>query len=168
MLFGGMGRLTENSIVVNVKNKSHSVTAEIDVPETGAEGVIIAQGGTYGGWSLYAKDKQPATATTCSGSSASRSTATRRSRATTRCAWSSPTTAAVSPRAAPSRSTSTATKVGEGRVDGTVPMVFSADETSDVGSDTGTSVSDDKLLFGGEHGQIMRSENYQLMKGWGG
>ena len=34
-------------------------------------------------------------------------------------------------------------QVGEGRVDGTVPMLFSADETTDVGSDTGTAVSDD-------------------------
>ncbi|HET7221201.1 MAG TPA: arylsulfatase [Vicinamibacterales bacterium] len=54
ILFGGMGRLSENS-VVSVKNKSHAVTAEIDVPESGAEGVIIAQGGNIGGWTLYAK-----------------------------------------------------------------------------------------------------------------
>src|SRR5688572_18496149 len=54
ILFGSMGRLSENS-VVNVKNKSHSVTAEIVVPKEGAEGVIIAQGGNIGGWALYAK-----------------------------------------------------------------------------------------------------------------
>jgi len=54
ILFGGMGRLSENS-VVSIKNKSHAVTAEIDVPASGAEGVIIAQGGNIGGWSLYAK-----------------------------------------------------------------------------------------------------------------
>src|ERR1700720_4081724 len=54
ILFGSMGRLSENS-VVNIKNKSHSVTAVIEVPKTGAEGVIIAQGGNIGGWSLYAK-----------------------------------------------------------------------------------------------------------------
>ena len=54
ILFGGMGRLSENS-VVNVKNKSHSVTAAIEVPASGAEGVIVAQGGNIGGWSLYAK-----------------------------------------------------------------------------------------------------------------
>ena len=34
-------------------------------------------------------------------------------------------------------------QVGEGRVEGTVPMLFSADETTDVGSDTATPVSDD-------------------------
>jgi len=48
-----MGRLSENS-VVNIKNKSHSVTAEVVVPPTGAEGVVIAQGGN-GGWSLQGK-----------------------------------------------------------------------------------------------------------------
>ena len=55
LLFGGMGRLSENC-VLNLKNKSHSVTAEIVVPKGGAEGVIIAQGANIGGWSLYAKD----------------------------------------------------------------------------------------------------------------
>ena len=55
LLFGGMGRLSENC-VLNIKNKSHSVTAEIEVPETGAEGVIIAQGANIGGWSLYAHE----------------------------------------------------------------------------------------------------------------
>ncbi|HRI03196.1 MAG TPA: arylsulfatase [Pyrinomonadaceae bacterium] len=55
LLFGGMGRLSENC-VLNIKNKSHSVTAEIIVPDSGAEGVIISQGANIGGWSLYAKD----------------------------------------------------------------------------------------------------------------
>src|SRR6202012_389217 len=41
LLFGGMGRLSENC-VLSIKNKSHSVTAEIEVPKSGAEGVIIA------------------------------------------------------------------------------------------------------------------------------
>jgi arylsulfatase len=54
VLFGGMGRLSENC-VLNLKNKSHSVTAEIIVPKGGAEGVIISQGANIGGWSLYAK-----------------------------------------------------------------------------------------------------------------
>ena len=54
LLFGGMGRLSENC-VVNIKNKSHAVTAEIVVLEKGAEGVIIAQGANIGGWSLYVK-----------------------------------------------------------------------------------------------------------------
>ena len=58
LLFGGMGRLSENS-VVSIKNKSHAVTAEIVVPDGSAQGVIVAQGGGIGGWSLYVKDGRP-------------------------------------------------------------------------------------------------------------
>lgn len=55
LLFAGMGRLSENC-VLNLKNKTHSVTAQIVVPENGAEGVIVSQGANIGGWALYAKD----------------------------------------------------------------------------------------------------------------
>jgi len=55
LLFPGMRRLSENA-VINTKNKSHSVTAEIEVPVRGAQGVIVAQGGNMGGWSLYANE----------------------------------------------------------------------------------------------------------------
>ena len=48
ILFGGMGRLSENSLL-SIKNKSWCVTAELEVPESGAEGVIIAQGGSVNG-----------------------------------------------------------------------------------------------------------------------
>jgi hypothetical protein len=55
LFFPGMGRLSESS-VVSIKNKSFSVTAEVVIPEAGAEGVIIAQGGRFGGWAVYAKN----------------------------------------------------------------------------------------------------------------
>ena len=55
VLFPGMGHLNENS-VINVKNKSHSLTAQIVIPAAGAEGVILSQGGMAGGWSLYAHE----------------------------------------------------------------------------------------------------------------
>src|SRR5215211_6503625 len=59
LLYGGMGRLSENSVLV-IKNKSHAVTAQIEVPEGGADGVIIAQGGAYAGCSLYLHEGRPA------------------------------------------------------------------------------------------------------------
>ena len=59
LLFGGMGRLSENS-VINIKNKSHAVTADLTVAAGGAAGVIIAQGGRFGGWALYVHDGRPA------------------------------------------------------------------------------------------------------------
>lgn len=55
VLFSGMGRLSGFSII-DILNKSYSVTAEIDVPQSGASGVIIANGGMTGGWSLYTKE----------------------------------------------------------------------------------------------------------------
>ena len=58
MLFSGMRGLPEN-IVLNVKNKSHAVTAQIVVPKVGAKGVIIAQGGLFGGWSTLCKGWSP-------------------------------------------------------------------------------------------------------------
>ena len=100
ILFGGMGRLSENC-VLNIKNKSHSVTAEIVVPESGAEGVIIAQGANIGGWSLYAKDGKLKYCYNVGGVQHFYVEAqTRCRRASTRCAWSSPMPAAASARAA--------------------------------------------------------------------
>lgn len=56
-LFPGMIRLSEHALI-NTKNKSHSITAELTVPESGVKGTIIAQGGNFGGWALYAKDNK--------------------------------------------------------------------------------------------------------------
>ncbi len=143
VLFGGMGRLTENSVVV-MKNKSHAITAEVVVPEGGASGTILAQGGAFGGFSLYMTDGKPAYCYNLFGLQQFKT---------------------YGPEPVPSgrhqirieftydggglgKGGATAlyvdgTKVGEGRVDATVPMVFSADETTDVGNDTATPVTDD-------------------------
>ena len=109
LFFPGMGRLSENS-VVSIKNKSFSITAEIDVPDGGADGVIIAQGGRFGGWAVYAKDGHLKFAYNVLGIQEFTTEADRPDpgRAPTRCAWSSPTTAAVWPRAATSPCTTTA------------------------------------------------------------
>jgi arylsulfatase len=50
-----MTGMMEN-VFINVKNRSHTITAVVDVPESGAEGVILCQGGRFGGWSLYTKE----------------------------------------------------------------------------------------------------------------
>jgi hypothetical protein len=49
---GGITRLSKNS-VSNLKNKSHSITAQVVVPEGGGSGVIIAQGGASPAGALY-------------------------------------------------------------------------------------------------------------------
>ena len=56
VLFPGMRRLSEHS-VLDVKNRSFAVTAAIETPEKDAtSGVILAQGGRFGGWALYVVD----------------------------------------------------------------------------------------------------------------
>ncbi|MCC6314467.1 MAG: arylsulfatase, partial [Thermomicrobiales bacterium] len=53
-LFPGMA-MGENN-VVDIKNKSYAVTANLVLPEKDAKGVIIAQGANFGGWALYVHD----------------------------------------------------------------------------------------------------------------
>lgn len=55
VMYSQMGRLSGFALI-NILNKSYSVTAEVTVPEEGASGVIVANGGIAGGWSLYAKE----------------------------------------------------------------------------------------------------------------
>ncbi|MGC1436783.1 MAG: hypothetical protein WA847_12885 [Terriglobales bacterium] len=57
-VYEGMKGIPENGFI-NIKNHSFVITADIEVPDAGAQGVVIAQGGGVGGWSLYAKDGAP-------------------------------------------------------------------------------------------------------------
>ena len=58
-LHEGMAGMMENAFIA-VKNRSFSVTADVDIPKGGANGVVLAQGGRFGGWSIYFKDGKPA------------------------------------------------------------------------------------------------------------
>ena len=143
LFFSGMGRLTENTILV-LKNKSHSVTAEVAVTNDSAEGVIIAQGGTFGGWSLYAQDGRPTYCYNLLGLQRFKIAADRAIPAgehQVRMEF------AYDGGGLAKGGTVTlyidGTKAGAGRVDATQAMIFSMDETTEIGSDSGTSVSDD-------------------------
>lgn len=143
LLFAGMGRLSENS-VVNIKNKSFSVTAELDIPENGANGVIIAQGGRFGGWSVYLRDGRAKFVYNVLGIQEFATEADRPM---------PPGTHQVRMEFAYDGGGLAkggnvtlyydGTAVGTGRVGATQAMVFSADETTDVGYESGTSVSPD-------------------------
>ncbi len=141
-LYDGMTGMLENAFV-NVKNRSSSIIAEVEVPSGGANGVVVAQAGRFGGWSLYFKDGKPAYAYNWIG----RQTYT-----------------VASPQAVPPGKAEvkldfaydgggrgkggTATlsvngqKVAEGRIANTNPLMFSADEGADVGIDEGTPVTE--------------------------
>ena len=143
LLFGGMGRLSESSIL-NTKNKSHAVTAEIVVPETGAEGVIIAQGGAFAGWSLYAKGGRLKYCYNFLGlqrfvveGDGSIPAGTHQARM--EFAYDGGGLA----KGGAVTLYLDGDQVGAGRVEATVPLIFSGDETADVGMDTASPVSDD-------------------------
>jgi len=57
-LYPGMEGMMENTFI-NIKNKSFSITADLNIPKEGANGVILTQGGRFGGWALYLKDGKP-------------------------------------------------------------------------------------------------------------
>jgi arylsulfatase len=143
LLFGGMGRLSENS-VVNVKNKSHAVTAEVEVDRADAEGVLIAQGGAYAGWSLYLKGGVPKYAYNFLGL---RLFTIEGESAVPAGVHQIRMELAYDGGGLAKGGTVTlyvdGEQVGGGRVEATVPMIFSADETTDLGSDTASPVTDD-------------------------
>jgi len=143
LLFGGMGRLTE-ATVVNIKNKSHAVTAQLTIPASGGEGVVVAQGGSFGGWSLYFKDGRPVYCYNLLGLER------------TKVSGGEPIGAGEHQvrvefaydggglgKGGVVSLYLDGSKVGEGRLERTQPFLFSMDETTDIGRDSATPVSDD-------------------------
>jgi arylsulfatase len=56
--FPGVRRVPESSSP-NVKNKSHTITVDVEIPMEGADGALVAAGGTVGGYALFVKDGRP-------------------------------------------------------------------------------------------------------------
>ena len=105
------------------------------------EGVIIAQGGNFGGWSLYAKDGKLKYCYNWAASCTSTSRAHRLTAGEIRYAWNSNMPAAGSERAARRRCTWTESKSARALVGMTLAMVFSADDGCDVGFDGGAPIA---------------------------
>ena len=143
LLFGGAGRLTEAS-VLNLKNKSHTITAEIVVPDGGADGVVVAQGGEFAGWSLYLHEGKPTYCHNLLGMARFKiGGETTVAAGTHQIRMEMAYDGGGLGKGGDVTIYVDGEKSGEGRVDATVPMVYSADETCDVGSDGGSPVSDD-------------------------
>jgi arylsulfatase len=155
MLYAGMGHLNE-SCILNLKNKSHSVTAEVVVPKGGADGVIVNQGGVAGGWALYAKDGKLKYCYNLFGveqffaeSSAPLSAGEHEVRAEFAydgggLAKGGDVTIFVDNA-----------RVGGTRVRATHPIAFSADETTDVGKDSGSPVTTDYPVGSTFNGEVL-------------
>ena len=143
-LVPGMTRLTEGS-VLNVKNKSYNVTAEIVVPEGGADGVILVQGGAFGGWVLYMKDGVLKYCYNLVGvhrynAESSDSVSSGKHQIRMEFAYDGGGVGKGGDVAL----YVDGEEVGAGRVDRTTPFMFSADDGMDVGTDTGLKVTDDE------------------------
>jgi len=140
-------------------NRSFSVTADVVIPQGGGEGVLLAYGGRFGGWSFYLKDGKPVALDTVS----------RQPKDHYRVA----APASLPPGAATvrfdfdydggginrgglMRISINGQEVTRGRVEHTISKLPEMTETFDVGFDTGTPVSDDYTDHGRFNGDIRR------------
>ena len=136
-------RVSENC-VLNIKNKSHAVTANVVVPESGANGVIITQGGSVGGWTLYAHARRLKYCYNFFGIdyyiiAADEPIPAGEHQVRMEFAYDGGGLA----KGGDVTLYYDGKAVGKGRVDRSIPMAFSADEACDVGADTGSPASPD-------------------------
>ncbi len=138
-----MTGMMENSFI-NLKNRSHSITAEVEIPEAACDGVILCQGGRFAGWSLYMKGGKVSYVHNWVGRKRYTITAPEPlppGKATIRYDFAyegeKPGSGGTGPIFVNGQ------KVAEGRIEKTTPFLFSADETADVGVDEATPVTED-------------------------
>jgi len=143
-VYEGMVGMSEN-VFINVKNRSHTVTADIVVPEKGADGVLLAQAGRFGGWSLYVKEGKPTyTYNYLDQKRTSIVSAEKLAPGKATVVFDFTYEGGKTPGKGGTGTLSVnGKKVGEGRVDVTNCCMFSLDEGTDVGRDDGTPVTDD-------------------------
>ena len=141
-VYQGMLGMSEN-VFINTKNRSHSITAEVEVPKSGGKGVLLAQAGRFGGWSLYLKDGKPTYTYNWLGLqryTVAAKQALPPGKATIRYEF------AYDGGGVGKGGTGTlfvnGKKVATGRIDRTQCCSFSADEGADVGADEGTPVTE--------------------------
>jgi len=134
-LHRGMTRLNENT-VLNVKNRSFTVTASLTLDEEPAEGAVVAQGGGFGGWCLYFLGGVPAYAHNWVGMELYTVRADRPLGAgdhivVMRFDYDGGGTG----KGGTVTLTDNGTQIGTGRIEKTVPALFSFDDALDVGED---------------------------------
>jgi arylsulfatase len=158
-LGAGMTGMME-AVFINVKNRSKTITAEIEVPAGGANGTVLAQGGRFGGWSLYVKDGVAAYDYNFLGLQRTSITAAKPlppGKSTIRFDFAYD--GGGPGKGGMGTLTVNGEKVAEGRIAHTQAGMFSADETADVGIDLGTPVveaigAEAKSRFSGKIGKV--------------
>jgi arylsulfatase len=135
--------MSEN-VFINIKNRSFSITADLDIPQGGANGVILAQGGRFGGWSLYLKDGKPTFCYNFLGLTqykVTAPTALAPGKSTVRMDFAYD--GGGLGKGGTASMLANGKKVASSRIDHTQAMIFSADETAGVGIDEASNVTDD-------------------------
>jgi arylsulfatase len=143
-VYSGMTHMTENAFI-NVKNRSHTITAEVEIPEGGGEGVILSQGGRFAGWSLYMKDGKVSYVHNWVGKERYTITTPERvapGKATIRYEFAYEGGDELG-KGGTGTIFVNGQKMAEGQIGNTTPFLFSADETADVGTDEATPVTED-------------------------
>ncbi len=156
--------MTSNQFGVapQILNRSYRITAEIEVPQGGANGLLVTHGGRFAGYGLYLKDGKP--------------TFTYNLLDIERPKWQSPNALPpgkhtivfdwkMDPQGLPVARGGTGTLLVDGvpvaqkSLPKTLPFTWAWDETFDIGSDTGTPVDDTDyqvpFAFTGKLGKIV-------------
>ncbi len=139
----GMDSMSEN-VFINIKNRSLSITADVEIPAGGANGVLLAQGGRFGGWSLYLKDGKPTYCYNFIGLQEFKVSAPQAvvaGKATIRMNFDYDGGGAG--KGGTANILINGAKVASGRIERTQAGIFSADETAAVGVDDATPVTPD-------------------------
>ena len=142
-VYEGMTGMSEN-VFINMKNRSHTITADVEIPQGGANGVILAQAGRFGGWSLYMKDGKPTYTYNFLGLqrfTVAASQPLAAGKATIRFEFASD--GGGMGKGGIGTILVNGQKVADGRIEHTQCCFYSADEGADVGMDDGTPVAED-------------------------
>jgi arylsulfatase len=142
VLYPGMVGMKENAFI-DVKNKSSVITAELEVPASGASGVLLAQGGAHSGWSLYVKDGKPAFAYNFLGSVTTIASSESLPAGPVTVTYDFAYDGGAKPGAGGTGTLSINGKqVGSGKLERTIPFIYGT-ETADVGTDLYSAVTED-------------------------
>jgi len=140
-VYEGMVGMKENAFI-NTKNSSYSITADVEVPQSAASGVILAQGGTHAGWSFYVKDGMPKFAYNYLGNVTTISSVERLPAGHVTLAYDFVYNGGKPGSGGTGTISINGKKVASGRIERTIPFLFGV-ETADVGMDLYTPVTSD-------------------------
>jgi len=142
-VYPGMVGISENAFI-NLKNRSYTITANVELRDAATSGVIIAQAGAFGGWTLYMKDGKAhheynyfGVERTNIGATEALKPGKHEIRYEFTADAAKPGTGGKCVLYVDQR------QVATGHIPKTTPFAFSADEGVDVGMDGETAVSDD-------------------------